>query len=132
MNKTRIALGYTAGAILVLSSGLHSLMGWPGVRAELAKAQLPDDLLFAMQMAWNFGGMSMLAFGVGVLSMFRDAARGRALPKLAVLAIGAGYLAFGVAQFIASHFAPFTFIFIVPGALLLAALRPSRAASATA
>jgi hypothetical protein len=126
MNKTRIALGFLAGAILVLSSAAHSLMGWPGISAELAKTNAPADLVAGMRMAWYFGGMAMLVFGVIVIALFRAAQQGRPLPALVVPAIGIGYLSFGVMEFVVSGYPPFMAIFILPGALLLAASVPAR------
>lgn len=121
MNKTRIFLGYLGGAILVLSSVAHTLMGWPGIRAELARSAASPDLMQGMQMAWYFGGMAMLVFGAIVIALFRAAQHGRPLPPLVVPAIGAGYLAFGLFELVATGYQPFTAIFIVPGLLLLAA-----------
>jgi hypothetical protein len=126
MNKTRIALGYLAGLILVLSSAAHSLMGWAGIRAELARTNAPADLVAGLQMAWHFGGMAMLVFGVIVLALFRGVQQGRPLPGLVAPAIGFGYLAFGLAEFIISGYQPFMVIFMLPGALLLAASAPAR------
>ncbi len=126
MSKTRLLCGYLAATILVLSAAMHTLMGWPGIRAELSLAQLPPELMFGVQMVWHFAGMAMLVFGAMLLALFRRAQRGLAAPAGIALAVGIGYLGFGVAEFIASAYAPFTFVFIVPGALLLAAAWPAR------
>lgn len=121
MNRTRLVLGYVAGVLLIASSALHSLAGWPATQAELAKTNASADLVASLQMGWHFGGVAMLAMGIGVLALFRAAQNGQALQRVPVLAIGAGYLAFGAVEFVLSHYEPFLFIFIVPGALLLAA-----------
>jgi hypothetical protein len=126
MNKTRIALGYLAGVILVLSSAAHSLMGWPGIRAALARTNAPADLVAGMKMAWYFGALAMLLFGVIIIALFRGAQQGRPLPALVVPAIGLGYLAFGLNQFVVSGYDPFMAVFMLPGALLLAAAAPAR------
>jgi hypothetical protein len=127
MNQTRIGLGYRAGAILVLSSAAHLLMmGWPGIRAELARSAATPDLVAGVQMAWYFGGMAMLVFGVIVVALFRAAQQGRGVPAAVVAAIGCGYLAFGAIEFIITGYQPFTVIFMLPAALLLAASAPVR------
>lgn len=107
MNKTRLALGYLGGSLMVLSSAAHTLLGWPGIRAELRKSAAPAELIDGIQMAWQFGGMAMLVFGVIVIALFRAQQQGRTLPSLVVPAIGAGYLAFGLAQFVVTGYQPF-------------------------
>jgi hypothetical protein len=129
MNKTRLALGYLGGLLMVLSSAAHSLLGWPGIRAELRKSAASAELIDGIQMAWQFGAMAMLVFGVIVIALLRGQQQGRALPPLVVPAIGAGYLAFGLTEFVVTGYQPFTAIFMLPGALLLVAAHRQRAAT---
>jgi hypothetical protein len=100
--------------------------GVAGIRAELARSAATPDLVAGVQMAWYFGGMAMLVFGVIVVALFRAAQQGRGVPVAVVAAIGCGYLAFGAIEFIITGYQPFTVIFMLPAALLLAASAPVR------
>ena len=48
MQRSRDALGLLAGLMLIVSSGAHSILGWRGLRGELAAAHVPADLLLGL------------------------------------------------------------------------------------
>jgi hypothetical protein len=116
MTKVRDLCGIIAGVVLILSSGAHSLMGWPAMRQQLADAGASADLQTGLKAGWQFGGAAMLAFGVIVLSIFiaRPGPRASRAPAAAIAAL---YMLFGVWA-LAMSGNPFFFIFIVPGSLL--------------
>lgn len=127
MTRLRTVLGLIAGAILVLSSAAHSLLGWKGLRARLETAQAPPDLILGLAAGWHFAGGAMLAFGLIVLAIFAKRLRGEAVSSLPALIIAILYLISG-AWAMAATGNPFFFIFIVPGLMLAAAAWPSRQA----
>jgi dolichyl-phosphate-mannose--protein O-mannosyl transferase len=124
MSKLRAGLGIAAGAILLLSSAAHGLLGWPGLRTQLTAAGVPGDLLFGLMIGWYFGSVSMIVFGVIVLHLFARRFRGERLPAFAAVVIGTAYLAFGGWALAASG-NMFFFIFIVPALLMIAASEPA-------
>lgn len=121
MARLRAILGLIAGVILILSSVAHSLLGWKGLSAQLAAAQVPPDLTFGLKVGWHFGGVAMLAFGTITVALFARRLRGESVPSFPALVIAVAYLVFGMWALIASHFNLFFLLFIVPAALLVAA-----------
>ena len=123
MVKTGIGLGWGAGILILLSAGAHMLLGWSGMRSELIKAGASAELIGGVQMGWQFGGVAMLVFAAIVLAAFRGLGRGTPLQALPLNVIGAGYLLFGLAEWLLAGTGPFALVFILPGALLLTATR---------
>ena len=121
MKTVRLVLGFLSGAFLLLSGLAHSILGWKGLSAELAKAQVPSDMIQAVAIGWHFGGAAMLAFGIIVLWSFIDRARGRVVSTRPVALIGLLYVAFGGWALVVSNMSPFFLMFVVLGVLLLAA-----------
>ena len=121
MARWRAGLGLVAGVMLVLSSAAHSVLGWKAIGGELAAAGVPADLTFGLKAGWQFGGASMLAFGIICISMFAMRLRRRSVPSFPAFVIGGVYLVFGAWALAASQFDPFFLIFIVPAILLVAA-----------
>jgi hypothetical protein len=121
MRGTRIALGYITGAMMVLSSGAHSLLGWPSTTAKLAKTNVPADLVRGLTIGWHFGGFSILTFGAIVIWTFTNVLRNRPVSLVPALLIGIAYLATGIWALVYSGMNPFFLIFIIPGAMLIAA-----------
>ena len=119
MRRARIVLGLIAAVFLVLSSGAHSLLGWPQLHAQLAKAGAPADLIQGLRVGWHFGGVAMVAFGLILGMLFLDAFRGRAVNLRPALLIGVAYLAFGAWALYVSGMNPFFLIFIVPGLMAI-------------
>jgi len=112
--------------MLIASSGAHSLMGWPALRAQLAAANVSPDLIAGLGMGWHFAGIAMLALGVIALWTVRAS---RASPRsvrfpLAVMA--AAYLGFGIGAMVLLGWDPVQLLFLVPGAVLaMAAAAPA-------
>jgi len=123
MMRLRTVLGLIAGAILVLSSAAHSLLGWKGLRARLVTAQAPPDLILGIATGWHFAGAAMLAFGLIVLAIFVKRLRGEAASTLPALIIAILYIISGAWAMLATG-NPFFFIFIVPGLMLAVAAWP--------
>ena len=117
----RTVLGVVAGLVLVGSSAMHSLLGWPQLGAQLARTNAPPELVRGLAIGWHFAGASMLAFGVLVLWTFSARRRGRAVSRVPALVVALLYLLFGVGALAASGMEPFFLIFVVPGLMVLAA-----------
>ncbi len=122
MAKARAALGLVAGGMLLLSSGAHTLLGWPSQAGELAKTTTPAELATGLEIGWKWGGVAMLAFGIMVVATFMKRLRGERVWMLPAALIAVSYLAFGAWALYRSNFDPFFFVFVVPGALLAIAV----------
>ena len=125
MTRLRAVLGIIAGAILILSSAAHSFLGWKQMRMALAKVQAPSDLVLGVAVGWHFAGVTMLAFGCIVISLFLRRLRGENVSSFPALVVALAYLGFGAWALKASHLNPFFFVFIVPGVLLAIAALPA-------
>ena len=122
MRKLSIVIGFVVGALFLVSSAMHGVVGWKVMAGELAKASAPADLTSTLATGWTWGGVAMLAFAVIVLGTFLAVARGRAPSMLPVRVIGAAYLLFGAGALLHEPQGLFYLgLFAVPGALLLAA-----------
>lgn len=115
------ALAAVAAAILLLSSGAHSLMGWPALRTQLAATNAPDALVDGLAMGWHFAGLTMLVLGVVVLWLLAVSRSGVPGIRVPLLVIGAAYVLFGVGCAVLIGWDPFLFTFLVPGVLLVVA-----------
>ena len=112
------ALTLVAAVIMILSSGAHSLLGWPGLRTQLASTNASAALVSGLAMGWHFGGLMMLVIGgvvVWLVAIARDGATGVWLP---LFVIGLAYELFAIGCAVLLGFDPFLFVFLVPGALL--------------
>lgn len=107
--------------MLILSSGAHSFLGGKQMATDLANAGTPPALAQGLMVAWQFGGAAMLGFGLVALLLLRDRHRGRPGSLLPVLFLGIIYFAFGLWALFSTGFNPFYMVFLVPGALLIAA-----------
>lgn len=119
VSRLRPILGLVAGVVLVASSAMHSLMGWPALRAALVAADTPADLIAGLRIGWHFGGVMILTLGLVSLRAFAGRLRGRAVSLRAVQAFAAAYALFGVYALATGDMNPFFLIFVIPGALLL-------------
>ena len=117
MARVRVILGFAAGVIMILSSVVHSVVGWGQLHAELEATHAPAGLTLGLLAIWQFAGGAMLALGCIVLACFARRGGSRSDP-LAVRIIALLYVAFGLWALAISHFDPFFLVFIVPGALL--------------
>ena len=102
MQRARDALGLLAGLMLIVSSGAHSILGWRGLRDELAAAHVPADLML----------------GVVLFVIFRQRLRGTNTPLLLAQAVAVTYLVFGAWALGASGGNLFFLVFLIPGAFL--------------
>ena len=125
MRQFKNLLGLLAGAVLVLSSGAHSLLGWKQMQSSLAATNAAPDLVQGVRIGWLFGGVAILTFGCVALAVFMNRLRGRAVSLLPTGIIALAYLAFGLWALLTSG-NPFFYIFIVPGAMLAIASIPAR------
>jgi hypothetical protein len=112
------ALTLVAAVIMILSSGAHSLLGWPGLRTQLAAANAPAALVDGLAMGWHFGGLMMLVIGVVVLWLVRVARDGATNVWLPLFVIGIAYELFAIGCAVLLGFDPFLFVFLIPGSLL--------------
>jgi hypothetical protein len=123
----RSLLGLSAGMLILLSTFAHSILGWKGIREQLLAAQVPHDLVSGLRIGWQFGGAAMLAFAVIVLTVCVRRLRGEAPSTLPLMVIGLAYVLFGGWAIWASHGQVFfSFVFVLPGALLVASSLPAR------
>lgn len=125
MARLRSVLGLIAAAILFLSAGAHSLLGWKSIQPRIEAFSVPADLVTGLRLGWHFGGAAMLVFGIIAAWVFLQRLRGVSVPAFPVVAIGVVYALYGAwAMSITGE--PFFAIFIVPGVLLLLASWRSR------
>jgi hypothetical protein len=121
MRRFRSILGVVGGAMMILSSAAHSLLGWKELRAALERTTAEDDLIRSLGMGWQFGGAAMLAFGCIVVALFSRRLKGTTVSALPAVVIGTTYVVFGVGALAASRFDPFFLVFVVPGVMVLTA-----------
>jgi hypothetical protein len=118
MTRLPRALAILAAVILVLSSATHSLLGWPALRARLADANVPAELVSGLAMGWHFAGLAMLVLGILVLWLLAAARRGVVDIVLPLQIIGGAYELFTIGCFAILGWDPFLLTFFVPGTLL--------------
>lgn len=118
MHRSRDYLGLIGALMLIISSGAHSILGWRGIRAELAAARVPADLMLGLQLGWHFGGAAMLTMGVVLLVIYRQRLRGVAASLVPARAVSMMYLVFGAWALGATGGDLFTLVFLIPGAFL--------------
>jgi hypothetical protein len=116
----RPILALIAGALMLLSSLMHGLLGWPVMRGELAKVGASAELVGLLAAGWLLGSAAMVAFGAIVIVAALRLRRGDRSGVFALRAIAACYLLFGTAAFVAQGFEPFFLNFVVIGALAAA------------
>jgi hypothetical protein len=119
MRKARLVGGWIGGAVMVLSSAMHSFLGWKALGAQLAATTAPADLVRGLALGWHFAGAAMLVFGLIVCAAFGAALKGRAGSALPAALVGGLYVVFGIGAFVASGMNPFFATFVVPGLLVL-------------
>jgi hypothetical protein len=114
-------VGFMAGAILVTSGLMHSLLGWREMKAAFSPTGAPSELVAGLAVPWHFAGLSMVTFGALVIAGFLGAARHHEgslrVPRIIALA----YVAFAVGGAIFIKLDPTFLLFLVPGAMVLAA-----------
>jgi len=125
MARLRSVLGLIASAILFLSAGAHSFLGWKSLQPRIEAFGAPADLVTGLRIGWQFGGAAMLVFGIIAAWVFLQRLRGVSVPAFPVVVIGVIYALYGVWAISLTGQAFFA-IFIVPGVLLLLASWPWR------
>jgi hypothetical protein len=131
IGRVRATIGLVAGLMILGSSVGHSIAGWRALRGALEQARVPADLMKGLHIGWQFAGAAMLVFGILVVWTYIDALRGRAVSFRVPYLVSLMYLLFGMWSFRAAGDLFFLIVFVLPGALLAAAARPSgRAPSA--
>ncbi len=125
MHRLRVVLGYLGGLLLIVSSAAHSLLGWTSLGTSLASSQAAPDLIAALRIGWQFGGLAMLTFGCIVMWEISTLRHRRSAALWPVLLIGLVYVGFGLWALMASALNLFFLgVFVVPGLLLIAASWP--------
>jgi len=120
MSRLRTVLVVAAGLVMIASSAAHSLLGWPPLSARLAAVNAPVDLVSGLAMGWHFAGLAMLT--LGLLALWLASAAQRSISaRLPVGLIGVAYVAFALGAAAAFGFDFIEVVFLVPGALLMAA-----------
>jgi hypothetical protein len=122
--RIKSGLGLLAGAMLILSAGAHTILGWKAMSEQLAQTNAPPDLVMGLRMGWTFGGPVMLVFGILCISTFLRRFRGDAAPTLAPILISIAYIGFATWAAIETGGDPFFMLFLVPGVLLAIASIP--------
>ena len=118
MSRLPRVLAIVAAVMLVLSSGAHSLLGWPALRARLADANVPAELVSGLGMGWHFAGVAMLVLGMLVFWLLAESRRSGASVVLPLQIIGGAYELFAIGCFALLGWDPFLLTFLVPGTLL--------------
>lgn len=109
-----------AGALMLLSSIAHTALGWPAMAEALRAAGAPADLAGALSVGWYFGGATMVASGLIVLTSALRLRRRDLSGILPVRIVGATWLLFGVAALVARDLNPHFLLFVVLGGLAVA------------
>ncbi len=117
MSKWRDVLGMLVGIVMILSSGAHSLLGWPALRGQLASAGVSSDLQAGLAVGWHFGGAAMLTFGLIVLGIFRRGSE-QAASRMPAVLISVLYIVFGAGALAINRDVFFLIVFVIPGVLL--------------
>jgi hypothetical protein len=124
MKRWREFVGLLATAVILLSSGAHSLLGWKSLEPRIAAVGTPKDLVTGLRIGWQWGGAAMVALGLIAASIFIQRLRGANVSAFPVVVIGVVYVLYGAWAMNLSG-DPFFAIFIVPGVLLLLASLPN-------
>jgi hypothetical protein len=114
----RIA-GLTGGVLMIGCGAVHSLLGWPQMKEDLAKAGVPITFAEGFVVPWHFAGLSMATFGVLViLALHRSGVD--AAPRRPFLRTVGGMWVFFAMMGTAFIRVDSTFlVFLIPGLLAL-------------
>jgi hypothetical protein len=121
MQRFRSIVGWVAGAAMIASSVMHSVLGWKFLKAGLRKARVDHELIRALAMGWHFAGAAMVAFGFIVVALFTHRLKGSTVSLRPAIVIGTTYVVYGAWALAVSGFDPFFSIFVVPGLMVLVA-----------
>jgi hypothetical protein len=101
MSRLRIVLGFLVAVFLIVSSFMHSILGWRSLLGRLRETRAPEELIDLLALAWHMCSGAMFTFGCVLIVLFAKYVKDRSTSLV-------------VAQLIAV-------MFIVPGILLLIA-----------
>lgn len=116
--NARATLGMVAGALLVLSSAAHGLAGWPPFHHALHDTGAPGDVIAGLRVAWYFGSVAMLAFGILTLWAAIRLQRGQPVTFEAVQVVAVAYFLFGMVALLTQDLNLHYLLFIVTGVLV--------------
>lgn len=121
MDRLRCVAGLLAAAWLILSSAMHSILGWKQLRGELTAAKVSAELFLGLKAIWQFAGVAMLALGIIALAILLKRYRGEDVSGFPLVVIGAAYAVFAAWALFVSGWDLFFLIFLIPGVVLLLA-----------
>src|SRR6185436_6413878 len=110
--KMKSLLGLVAGALLILSAGAHSILGWKAMSERLAQTNAPPDLVQGLQIGWMFGGPVMVVFGIICIATFLKRFRGAAASTFAPALIAVTYIGFATWAAVVTGGDPFFMLFL--------------------
>src|SRR6266436_696649 len=96
MNTVRIVVGFVIATFLIISSFLHSILGWAKLSGQLRQAHAPEDLTANLALGWHLGGAAMFTFGVILILLFAKYLRDRSTSLWAGQLIAIFYIGFGI------------------------------------
>src|SRR5262249_23529451 len=99
MTLLRTILGFVVGAFLIISSFMHSILGWKTISGQLRDAHAPEELTANLALGWHLSGAAMFTFGVILLLLFAKFLKNRATPLWPGQLIGLFYAGFGIWAF---------------------------------
>ena len=115
--RAKSVIGLIGCALLIVSAGMHTILGWRAIGEQLSHTNAPADLVLNLEIDWKYAGPTMLAFAVICGHAFLKRIRGERVSTFAPGVIAVMYTLFGVWA-IAVSGNPFFLTFIVPGLLL--------------
>jgi hypothetical protein len=119
MNTLRIVLGLVVAAFIIISSFLHSILGWKSLSGQLREAHAPEELIAHLALGWHMCSAAMFTFGAILIFLFAKHLRDRTTSLRIGQVIAIFYAGYGVWAQVESHNSFFAVMFIVPGLLLL-------------
>jgi len=119
MTTMRIVLGFVLAAFLIVSSFMHSVLGWRSLSGQLRGAHAPEELIAHLALGWHLCSAAMFTFGVILIFLYAKFLRDRATPLWVAQSIALFYVGYGIWAQVQSHNSFFAVMFIVPGLLLL-------------
>jgi hypothetical protein len=115
---------------MVLGAIPHAFLAWPHFRTGLLAAAVDPDVVGAIEAAWRFGSVMMVATGLVMVLQGVRAWRGAALSPFVVGPLGLAWLGYGVVAMLARDRSTHLLAYVVAGSLALAALGLDRARGA--
>jgi len=111
----RAILGMVAGVLSLVSSAAHAWAGWPPFHHALHDSGVAGDVIAGLRVAWYFGSVAMLTFGILTLLAAIRVLRDQPITFEAVQIVGIAYFLFGMAALLAQTLNIHFLLFIVTG-----------------